>query len=137
MVDIGVYIYYHLHNDYDRRLDRMVVDKHRECSYIVVIDDVQFIWDPEKSISNKAKHGVTFEEAATVFSDWLYLEMADPDHSQDEERFVALGISKNCRLLVVCHAVLQDSEIVRIISARQATANEECQYGGKTNAGRI
>ena len=115
----------------------MVVDNKEEYNYIVIIDDIQFAWDSAKSISNIAKHGVTFEEAATVFFDWLYLEMADPDHSLDEERFIAMGISSNCRLLVVCRAISQDNEIVRIITARQATANEERQYGEMTNAGRI
>jgi len=80
----------------------MTIDKQEQCGYIVVIRDIQFEWDPSKNISNISKHGVSFEEASTVFSDVLYIERADPDHSQDEERFIALGISGDCRLLVVC-----------------------------------
>ena len=115
----------------------MVLDKQNECNYIVVIEDVCFEWNILKSISNETKHSVTFEEAVTIFSDNLYLEISDPDHSQDEERFIALGISDRCRLLVVCHCILHDEKTVRIISARKATTNEERQYGEITNAKRI
>ena len=115
----------------------MVLDKQDNRNYIVIIKDVRFEWDTVKNISNKTKHDVYFEEAATVFSDKLYLEITDPDHSQNEDRFIALGISENCRLLVVCHSVLHDENTVRIISARKATLNEEKQYGELTNAKRI
>ena len=115
----------------------MAIDKQHSCSYIVVIRDIQFEWDPTKNISNISKHNVSFEEASTVFSDKLYIEIADPDHSQDEERFIAYGISAQCRLLAVCYSAMKDDYIVRIISARKATANETRQYGEKTNAGRI
>jgi len=115
----------------------MGLDNDRINNYIVVIQDVHFEWDVSKNTSNKTKHGITFEEAATVFSDKLYLEIADPDHSQDEERFIALGISVSCRLLVVCHSVAQDDTVIRIISARKATTTETRQYGEITNARRI
>ena len=106
-------------------------------NYIVIIRDVCFEWDISKDISNRAKHDVAFEEAASVLFDNLCLEIADPDHSQDEERFIALGISGNGRLLVVCYSMRQNDTVARIISARKATANETKQYGEKTNARRI
>ena len=115
----------------------MSLDKKIEYNYIVVIRDVHFEWNRAKDISNQKKHGVAFEEAATVFLDLMYLEIADIDHSQSEERFIALGLSNRYRLLVVCHSMLADDKTVRIISARQATGNEERQYGEKTNARRI
>ena len=115
----------------------MALDRYRNCNYIVVIKGVHFEWDTAKSVSNQKKHGVSFEEAATVFSDRLYIEIADEVHSKDEERYVALGLSSRCRLLVVCHTILGDGATVRIISARQATTTEERQYGEKTNAKRI
>jgi len=115
----------------------MALDKKEMCNYIVVNRDIHFEWDQKKNASNKTKHGVTFEEATTVFSDIQYLEIADPDHSQDEERFVALGISISCRLIVICYSVLQDDYTIRIISARKANANETKQYGEKTNARRV
>ena len=115
-----------------------MIDNQGSCNYIVVIRDVHFEWDISKNSSNKTKHGVSFEEAVTVFSDELYLEINDPDHSyEDEERFIAYGISWSCRLLAVCYSVLHDDNNVRIISARKATANETRQYGEKTNARRI
>ena len=115
----------------------MVLDKQQMYNYIVINQDIHFEWDDTKNTLNKTKHGITFEEAATVFLDKMYLEIADPDHSQDEERFVALGISTSCRLLVVCYSALQDDNILRIISARKANATEIKQYGEKTNARRI
>ena len=89
----------------------------------------EFEWDDNKAASNLAKHGVSFEEAATAFDDvWARL-MPDPDHSDEEERFILLGMSIKARELVVCHCLRgEDRSVVRIISARRATANEERQY---------
>jgi uncharacterized protein len=81
-----------------------------------------FEWDPRKARSNVAKHGVTFDEAATVFRDTLSVTIFDPLHSEGEERFVLLGHSCRNRLLVVVHK--ESSGRIRIISARQATAKE-------------
>jgi uncharacterized DUF497 family protein len=94
-------------------------------------------WDDEKNRSNSMKHGISFEEAVTVFLDRLYLEMSDPDHSDDEERFVAIGYSDHNKLLVVCFSPKMDDTVIRIISARKATKNEARQYGEQTNAKRI
>ena len=83
-------------------------------------------WDPNKADSNLEKHGVPFDEAATAFGDPLSLTIADPDHSDDEERFVLLGQSFAGRLVVVVHTFR--GERIRIISARIATRNERRSY---------
>jgi len=85
-----------------------------------------FDWDPEKAESNLRKHGVSFEEASTVFGDPLALLMTDPDHSAKEERYVLLGISLRQRLLVVAFA--ERPPMTRIISARRATRTERRKY---------
>ena len=85
-----------------------------------------FEWDPDKSASNRKKHGVTFEEAATAFGDARALTIHDEDHSVREDRFITLGISARGRLLVVVHS--DHGESVRIISSRLATTREEAAY---------
>ncbi len=87
---------------------------------------MQFEWDPAKAAENLAKHGVSFEEAATVFRDTLSVTGEDPDHSVDEERFVIFGVSTTGRLLVVAHTERGDT--IRIISARPATPGERKIY---------
>jgi uncharacterized DUF497 family protein len=87
---------------------------------------LQFEWDPAKAADNLAKHGVSFEEAATVFRDTLSVTGEDPDHSVDEERFVILGVSTSGRLLVVAHT--ERGHTIRIISARPATRGERKIY---------
>ncbi|MCL2529345.1 MAG: BrnT family toxin [Coriobacteriia bacterium] len=91
--------------------------------------EIQFIWDEQKSLANITKHQVTFEEAKTVFSDANARVIADPDYSDDEDRFIILGISNKLRLLVVCHCYRESDEVIRIISARKATKNEVRSYG--------
>jgi len=88
---------------------------------------LSFEWDPAKARENVRKHGVSFEEARTVFSDDQAILLHDPDHSADEDRFVLLGLSAQLRVLVVVHAYRQD-EVVRLISARKATSTERAQY---------
>lgn len=83
---------------------------------------MEFEWDPDKAAGNLAKHGVSFQEAATVFGDPLAITYFDPDHSADEDRFVTFGHSSGGALLVVCHTDRGDR--VRIISARRATRRE-------------
>lgn len=90
---------------------------------------MRFAWDDAKANDNRHKHGVSFEEASTVFADENARLKHDPDHSQDEERFILLGFSAKLRLLLVCHAYRENDEVVRIISARKATPNERKQYG--------
>jgi uncharacterized DUF497 family protein len=89
---------------------------------------IQFEWDPRKSASNKRKHGVSFEEASSVFSDENALLLSDLEHSSAEDRFVLLGISASLRMLVVCHCYRQSEKVIRIISARKAARNERAQY---------
>ena len=87
-----------------------------------------FDWDPQKDITNRKKHGVSFSEAATVFEDANALVISDPEHSEDEERFIILGYSLQANLLVVCHCCRSAESVIRIISARKATARETSQY---------
>jgi len=93
------------------------------------MDTVRFAWDEAKAAENRRKHGVEFEEAATVFADENARLKHDPDHSLEEDRFVLLGFSTKLRLLLVCHAYRENDEVIRIISARKATPNERKQYG--------
>jgi len=88
----------------------------------------RFEWDERKNAANKRKHRVSFEEAATIFVDENALLIADPDHSESEERFVLLGISAALRILVVCHCYRHDNDVIRIISARRATRTEGLRY---------
>ena len=88
--------------------------------------ELKFEWDPLKAARNLAKHGVPFEEAATVFGDPLGRITSDPRHSGDEERFVLLGFSEQQRLLAVMFA--EREEAIRIISARRATPRERRDY---------
>jgi len=88
---------------------------------------LHFEWDERKSIENKHKHGVSFEEAQTVFYDENAREFFDPDHSQNEDRFIMLGVSARLRVLVVCHCHRR-AKSIRIISARKASRYEERDY---------
>ena len=87
---------------------------------------LEFEWDLEKAKLNSSKHRVTFEEAATVLGDPLSMTVYDPDHSQDEDRYITMGTSSDRRLLVVSHTDRNDR--IRIISARQATTRERKAY---------
>lgn len=91
---------------------------------------MRFDWDPAKAASNLKKHQVSFEEAKTVFFDDFAVQFFDDEHSQDEERFIMLGISSTARLLVVCHCERAEGEVIRIISARKATRGEAAFYKG-------
>jgi uncharacterized DUF497 family protein len=87
---------------------------------------VNFEWDPAKAQTNRRKHRVAFEEAATVYGDALALTYPDPDHSISEQRFITVGMSSAKRVLIVAHA--ERGESIRIISARKATQRERKQY---------
>ncbi|MBS7301134.1 MAG: BrnT family toxin [Eubacteriales bacterium] len=89
---------------------------------------LQFEWDENKNTINKKKHGISFEEAETAFYDDEAVVIPDPEHSQDEERFILLGFSAMARLLMVCHCIRGEDDIIRIISARKATRIETEQY---------
>jgi len=90
--------------------------------------NIVFDWDPKKNGINKRKHGISFEEAQTVFYDDNARLIADPDHSEDEDRFVILGLSSKLRTLVVCHCYQKTGSEIRIISARKANKKERFQY---------
>ncbi len=87
-----------------------------------------FTWDDNKNISNKRKHGISFEEAQTVFFDENAIEFDDPDHSINEERFILLGLNQNLKVLVVCHCYPSNESEIRIITARKATKKEQTVY---------
>jgi uncharacterized DUF497 family protein len=89
---------------------------------------LSFDWDPRKAAVNLRKHGVSFEDALSVFSDERARLIDDPDHSEDEERFLLLGLSSTLRLLVVAHCYREAGGGVRIISARKATREEQRFY---------
>ncbi|MDE7018884.1 MAG: BrnT family toxin [Lachnospiraceae bacterium] len=103
--------------------------------------NINFEWDENKNQINKTKHGVGFEEAATVFYDDDAIVFDDPEHSMEEERFLILGISKHENLCIVSHCYRGDDNIIRIISARKATKGETKTYnkyaGGVINEGGI
>ena len=87
---------------------------------------MEFEWDPKKNEANIRKHGVTFSEAATVFSDVLSITVPDPDHSQEEGRYIIIGMSGQNRLVMVAH--MERGECIRIISARELTRSEKRSY---------
>lgn len=91
---------------------------------------MRFDWDPAKAATNLKKHQVSFEEARTVFFDDFAVQFFDEEHSQDEERFIMLGMSSGARLLVVCHCERAEGEAIRIVSARKATRGEAAFYRG-------
>ncbi len=92
--------------------------------------EIRFDWDEKKNRENRKKHGVSFEEAQTVFLDECAIRYYDPDHSQDEDRFIMLGMSLRLRVLVVCHCYRAEDMVIRIISARKADKHECEAYGG-------
>ena len=89
---------------------------------------IGFVWDKIKSKNNLTKHGVSFEEASSVFYDADAIEFFDVSHSDEEERFLMLGMSSALRLLLVCHCYREDTGKIRIISARKATQVERKEY---------
>ena len=97
---------------------------------------LRFEWDAAKATANRRKHGVAFEEARTVFLDEQALLLADPEHSDHEDRFVLLGLSAGLRILVVVHAYCDAEGVMRLISARKADRREQRVYaerGGPTD----
>ncbi|MCB1560819.1 MAG: BrnT family toxin [Xanthomonadales bacterium] len=89
---------------------------------------IKFEWDSAKAASNLRKHGVSFEEARTVFYDESAIQFHDTTHSAEEDRFLMLGLSSAANLLLVCHCERQGGDIIRIISARKATKRESAHY---------
>jgi|SRR3989339_537377 len=89
---------------------------------------LSFEWDHCKADINSKKHGISFDEAQSIFYDQNALLINDPDHSIEEERFVLIGLSYKLRILVVCHCYRKNDSVIRIISARKATKSEQKQY---------
>jgi uncharacterized DUF497 family protein len=104
------------------------VDNGSQCIYGVVMAEIRFDWDEKKHSVNKRKHRVSFTEAQTAFADENGILIDDPDHSDDEARFILLGLSARLRLLVVAHAYSEAGLTIRIISARKAKSSEMEQY---------
>jgi uncharacterized DUF497 family protein len=97
-------------------------------NYIVVMNEIHFKWDTSKNETNKKKHGVSFEEAQTAFFDESAMEFFDSEHSNEENRFLLLGQSFSLRTLMICHCHREQESIIRIISARKATVQEQNTY---------
>ena len=89
---------------------------------------LRFEWDERKESENRRKHGVSFQEAESVFADENALLLADPDHSEGEDRFILLGLSTRIRILLVCHCYRAGESVIRIFSARRADKHERAQY---------
>jgi len=92
------------------------------------MSELRFEWDDAKEKINIRKHGISFDEARTVFYDEKAVQFFDPDHSEDEHRFILLGISFKLRILVVCHCFRESETVIRLISARKADSAEEQEY---------
>jgi uncharacterized DUF497 family protein len=92
---------------------------------------LRFEWDDAKNRQNQRKHRVSFEEARTVFYDDDALEFFDTEYSECENRFLMLGLSNRLRVLIICHCVREEGDVIRIISARRATINERELYPGE------
>lgn len=92
------------------------------------MDKITFEWDNNKNIINKKKHNISFEEAKTVFFDDRAILFDDPEHSIGEERFLIIGTTELSKICIVSHCYRGDDDIIRIISARKATATEQDIY---------
>ncbi len=92
------------------------------------VNQIQFEWDENKNKENVKKHKISFEETQTVFLDENAIRFFDPDHSQDEDRFIMLGMSFRLRIIVVCHCYRKNDTVIRIISARKADQHEAKVY---------
>lgn len=92
------------------------------------MEEVRFEWDSRKATANLKKHGVSFEEARTAFYDEYAIQFFDPDRSQEEDRFLLLGMSFKLRVVVVCHCFRESESVIRLISARKADEEEEAEY---------
>ena len=107
---------------------RHLLEDEIHCKYNVCKVWMRFNWDEQKAKSHEQKHGVYFEEARIDFYDENARLIYDPEHSVEEERYILLGISSVFILLIVCHLSQENDELIRIISARQATKQERQQY---------
>ena len=109
-------------------LGSVLLDRISIYMYTVHMNELGFEWDQRKNRANIANHGVSFEEAQTVFKDENAIQYYDPDHCEDGDRFILLGLSTRLRVVVVCHCFRESELVVRIISARKATKPEQRNY---------
>ena len=93
---------------------------------------IEFDWDPAKAKRNLKNHGVSFEEAKSVFYDDFARQFYDEEHSAGEDRFLLLGVSNTSRILIICHCEMESKNVIRLISARKATSKERKLYEGPT-----
>ena len=114
------------HDEWKRRNAGLVAEL--QCIYTAPMSTLRFEWDDRKATANTKKHGVSFEEARSVFVDERAKLIDDPEHSDDEDRFILLGLSSALRLLLVCHCYRSEGNVIRLISARKATAKESRFY---------
>lgn len=91
---------------------------------------IEFDWDPGKAKANRKNHGVSFEEARSVFYDEYARQFFDQEHAEAEDRFIMLGLSDRSRILLVCHCERSQGHVIRLISARKATSRERKHYDG-------
>jgi len=103
-------------------------DKKLQYIYDIIMNGLRFEWDGRKNRQNQKKHGVSFEEAQTVFFDENAVEFYDEEHSEWEDRFLLLGMSIRFRILLICLCFREEESVIRIISARKATRNEQEFY---------
>jgi uncharacterized DUF497 family protein len=101
-----------------------------QYNYTVIMENISFEWDDKKAKSNLKKHGVSFEEAQSVFFDDQAVQFWDDKNSKKENRFLMLGLSNKFRILLVVHCLRESESTIRIISARKATRNEMTEYQG-------
>ncbi len=92
------------------------------------MSELRFEWNTAKAAANLKKHGIGFDEARSAFADERAKLIADPQHSEAEDRFILLGLSAKLKLLIVCHCYRSEENVIRIISARKASASESRQY---------
>lgn len=92
------------------------------------MSELRFEWDERKNRANQRKHGVAFEEARSVFFDQQAVEFYDDEYGESEDRFLLLGVSATLRILMVCHCLREGGNVIRIVSARKATKNEQREY---------
>lgn len=103
-------------------------DEQHVVLLVLRMNEISFEWDSSKAASNAKKHGVSFEEARTVFFDEHALLIPDPDHSTTEDRFIIMGLSSAQRVLVIVHCFRQSGSSIRLISARRAGTKEQQPY---------
>ncbi len=107
---------------------KVPLDKSPKYNYNIIMDNIKFEWDENKNEINKHKHGLSFEDAMEVFYDVNAVLFDDPDHSIGEERFLIIGMTDSLKICIVSHCYRDNDNVIRIISAREATKNEKNIY---------